>query len=69
LGTVKRRGSRYECALCGETLSGLTPESKVQKVLVGASGRDNVRALMVDGKEIHRCRALGPRTSGSVTAV
>ena len=69
MGRLKRRGSRYECALCGETLLGLTTESKVQKVLVGASGRDNMRALMVDGKEIHRCSALGARTSGSVTAV
>jgi len=66
---LRPRTNHYRCALCGETLFGLTAASKVLKVLVGASGRDNERALMLHGKEIHRCPALGSRTSGAVTSV
>lgn len=49
---------RVECALCGEALVGIAKTSKVRTVLIGASGQPNVRAIVVDGKEIHRCRSL-----------
>jgi hypothetical protein len=58
-----------ECALCGTTLSGITPRSKVQKVIVGSSGRENMRAILVDGVELHRCPALGPPTGRSAASV
>ena len=66
---MRRRGGGVECALCGQTLSGITPTSKVQKVIVGVSGCENMRVVMVDGVEIHRCRALGPPTGRSAAAV
>jgi hypothetical protein len=66
---MRWRDGRTECALCGETLVGVTETSKVQKVLVGASGQENMRAILVDGKEVHRCPALGQRVSGSVTSI
>ncbi len=68
-GKVRRSGGRTECALCGATLFGITATAKIQKVIVGASGQENMRAIVVDGKEIHRCPALGPQTSASVHAV
>jgi hypothetical protein len=66
---VRRSRSRIECALCGQTLSGITPRSRVQKVIAGASGRENMRVVLVDGIEVHRCRALGPPTGRSAAAV
>jgi hypothetical protein len=41
----------------------------VQKLIVGASGRENMRVILVDGREVHRCRALGPPTGTSTAAV
>ncbi len=56
-------------ALCGQTLLGISPESKVQKVIIGSSGEENMRAVLVDGTEIHRRPALGPPTRASARAV
>lgn len=66
---MRRNGNRVECALCGATLAGITPTSKVQKVIVGVSGVENMRALIVDGIEIHRCPALGPPTGAVISSV
>jgi len=66
---VRHRRASTECALCGQTLFGISPESKVQKVIVGSSGEENMRAVLVDGTEIHRCPALGPPTGAAARAV
>jgi hypothetical protein len=41
----------------------------VRKVIAGASGRENMRVLLVDGVEVHRCPALGRPTGRSAAAV
>jgi hypothetical protein len=66
---LRRRRDRVECALCGQTLTGIRPRSRVQKVIIGASGEENMRAILVDGVEIHRCPALGPPAGTSAAAV
>jgi len=49
-----RRDGRYECTLCGAVLD--IPEDKVPLVLIAAaSGEPNMRAIIVEGEEIHRC--------------
>jgi len=48
---------------------GITGTSKVQKVLIGASGRQNMRAVIVDGREIHRCPAIGPAAHTATRSV
>lgn len=55
---VRRLDGRYECTLCGAVLD--IPEDKVPLVLITASsGAPNMRSIMVEGKEIHRC-AIDP---------
>jgi len=45
---------RTVCAQCGATLD--VPIGKTPKVtVVGSGGRPNVRVLVVEGREIHRC--------------
>jgi hypothetical protein len=66
---VRHRRGSTECALCGQTLFGISPESKVRKVIVGSSGEQNMRAVLVDGTEIHRCPALGHPTGAATRAV
>jgi hypothetical protein len=51
---LRRRDGRYECTLCGAVLD--IPEDKVPLVVItAASGEPNMRAIMVEGTEIHRC--------------
>jgi hypothetical protein len=38
-------------------------------VIIGASGQENMRAILVDGAEIHRCPALGPPTGKATETV
>lgn len=66
---MRRRSNRVECALCGETLTAIKATSKVRTVLVGRSGQENMRAVIVDGTEIHRCPALGPPTGAVSSSV
>jgi hypothetical protein len=63
---MQKRAEQINCALCGATLFGVSPTSKVVKVIIGVPGGDNLRALMVEGREVHRCPALGPPTSSRV---
>ena len=45
---------RYECAYCGAQLDiPLIAEPRV--MISAASGKPNVRKLMIDGKVIHTC--------------
>jgi hypothetical protein len=42
------------CALCGAVL--VIPDGESARImLVGSSGKANVRTISVDGREIHRC--------------
>jgi hypothetical protein len=51
---VRRRDGRYECTLCGAVLD--ISEDKVPLVLISASsGEPNMRSIVVEGEEIHRC--------------
>jgi hypothetical protein len=43
----------YTCALCGGGVE--MDEDQMLTVIVGASGKPNVRVLLVDGREVHRC--------------
>jgi len=52
--TLRLRDGRFECTLCGAVLD--VPEDKVPLVLItAASGEPNMRTIMVEGEEIHRC--------------
>ena len=66
---MRRHRGTTECALCGQTLFGISSESKVRKVIIGSSGQENMRAVLVDGTEIHRCPALGRPTGAATRAV
>jgi hypothetical protein len=49
-----RVDGKYECANCGEVLKvprGVEPTV----VFRGGSGKPSVRALLVNGREIHQC--------------
>jgi hypothetical protein len=52
---------RYECAHCGAVLN-LPMLAEPQIVFRAASGKANVRALYVDGQEIHSCEVPLPGT-------
>jgi hypothetical protein len=57
---VRRRHGHVECALCGTTLFGITTESKVWMIWsTGTGDHPAMRAVMVDGREVHRCSAMG----------
>lgn len=53
------RGSNYECALCGVFLVVMTTQ-RVRTMLILESGRPTERAILVNGKEVHRCTLHGP---------
>lgn len=45
---------KWACAVCGAELD--VPDGKRPTVvLIGSSGKRNVRALVIEGEEIHRC--------------
>jgi hypothetical protein len=46
---------RYQCVLCGAVLD-IGPDDP-REVIVASSGKPNMRALVLGGKELHRCAA------------
>ena len=51
---MRLRNGKWECTLCGAELN--VPHGRTPTVmLIGASGKRNVRTLNLDGVEIHRC--------------
>ena len=51
---VRKSGSTWTCRQCGAVIDiepGRVPDVRIH----GASGRPNVRVLVLDGKQIHRC--------------
>ena len=51
---VRRRDGRYECARCGVMLD-VPDQAQVRTMIMQSSGKPAVRAILADGKEIHRC--------------
>lgn len=47
-------GDHHECASCGARLD-IQPHQVGVVVFHAASGQPNVRVILVDGREIHRC--------------
>ena len=51
---MRLRNGKRECVICGAHLD--VPDGKQPDVMiVGASGKPNMRAVLVDGEEMHRC--------------
>ena len=57
----RRDDGRYECALCGAVLD-VPRDTLPTVVVVGRSGKPNVRILMVGSSELHRCEPPQPET-------
>src|SRR5439155_9138313 len=52
--TMRLVDGKYQCAWCGVQIDApldARPEAKI----IGVSGKPTVRALTLDGEEIHRC--------------
>jgi hypothetical protein len=49
---------RYECAHCGEVLD-IPFGAEPTVVFHAASGKPNMRVILVDGVEVHRCNVTG----------
>jgi len=45
---------RYQCLLCGAILD-IPTDSEPHVVIVAASGEPNMRTIVYEGVEIHRC--------------
>jgi hypothetical protein len=55
---------RYQCLLCGAVLD-IPTDSEPQVVIVAASGEPNMRTIVYEGVEIHRCAVQAqPRQQG-----
>jgi hypothetical protein len=55
---VQKHGSTWTCRECGAVIDiapGRVPDVRIH----GASGRPNMRVLVLDGEEIHRCEIDG----------
>jgi hypothetical protein len=59
-GGMHELNGTYTCALCGVRVE--MAEDQLLTVIVGASGKPNVRVLLVDGREVHRCNVPSRRT-------
>jgi hypothetical protein len=51
---MRLHDGRYQCALCRAILD-VPLVDDPQVVVVAASGEPNIRTLVFEGKEIHRC--------------
>ena len=51
---VRELEGQKVCALCGAVLA-IPDGGSARIMLVGSSGKANVRTISVDGQEIHRC--------------
>jgi len=51
---VRSSHGKWYCRLCGAELGAVTDE-RPRTMIVGASGRANVRVVIIDGREVHRC--------------
>jgi hypothetical protein len=53
---VERVDGTTRCILCGEEVPDPVGKS-TRTTIIGSSGQPNIRVVMVDGTEIHRCSA------------
>jgi hypothetical protein len=60
---MRLRDGRYECAHCGAVLDIPLNAGDPRVAIKAASGERNVRALYLDGREIHRCEIAEPSTA------
>jgi hypothetical protein len=51
---VQRRDGRDNCSLCGEEIP-MPRRRRFRTVIIGVSGKPNVRVVTVEGAEVHRC--------------
>jgi len=63
---VRRVGFLWRCVECGEDLDLPEHSAPPQTVLHAAGGKPNMRVLMVDGAEVHRCVVARTREAGRV---
>jgi hypothetical protein len=52
---VRLHDGRYECILCGAVLD-IPTDKQPQVVIKAAGGSPNMRTIVYDGHEVHRCR-------------
>ena len=51
---VQRRDGRDNCSLCGEEIP-IPRRRSFRTIIIGVSGKPNVRVVTVEGAEVHRC--------------
>ena len=51
---MRLEGGRYVCAQCGVELS-IRADEKPMVTMSAVGGQPNMRVLVLDGKEVHRC--------------
>ena len=52
---MRRDGDHFECTLCGAILDDVAEATVIRTMVIGSSGQPNVRVILVDRREIHRC--------------
>jgi hypothetical protein len=52
---MQRDGRRWKCLACGAEVDGVPLDADVSFTIHARSGEPNVRVVLVDGKEVHRC--------------
>jgi hypothetical protein len=52
--------NKYRCQLCGAVLD-VREATHVRTMIVASSGEPDVRVMLEDGREIHRCAIPGTR--------
>jgi hypothetical protein len=57
---VIRVDGRWQCAYCRTPLDIPDGSRPAREMVIATSGKKNERAIVIDGKEIHRC-VIAPR--------
>jgi hypothetical protein len=63
---VRFRQGRYECAQCRIALE-VPPYATPVVTIIAASGKPNMRAVSIDGVEIHRCVIASGETTAPIS--
>jgi hypothetical protein len=58
---LRRTGEHIECLWCNATLDGVPEGARIRTALMQSGGGPTERAILVDGREIHRCERNGER--------
>ena len=62
---MRLQNGSWQCAYCGAELD-IPDRNKVREMLVGTQGEPNVRVLLIDGIELHRCEVKAPMAGRSI---